>query len=113
MEPVLYIIAVKRQPEFMSAVTLSRIALHGNGHHLDGSSNSNITSIEFAKPFGEPHYSFAYGNGESLCSEVVPPISEFAAREVQVWCTSPATLAGVTTDWRHLSTIRLESQEKE
>lgn len=100
-------VAVKRLPDFMRVVALTRMAVHGKDDHHDVADSINAMTIDFARPFGEPHYSFAYGNDESLCEEVVPPISEFIAHELQVWCTSPATLAGVASGWKHLSTIRL------
>mmetsp|Transcript_25920 Transcript_25920/g.40235 ORF Transcript_25920/g.40235 Transcript_25920/m.40235 type:complete len:218 (-) Transcript_25920:2862-3515(-) len=100
-------VAVNRRPDFMRVVALTRMAVYDKDDHHDVDDSNNVMSMDFARPFGEPHYSFAYGNDESLCEEVVPPISEFIAHELQVWCTSPATLAGVASGWKHLSTIRL------
>lgn len=66
----------------------------------------DVNSLTFPEPFGEPHYSFAYGNDESLCPKIRLISSGFTSREVVVWITSPASLEGVKS-WRFFASIPL------
>ena len=103
------LVAVKRTPQLMRLSHMVREVIRNRKKEtfkFNDTNNLEIKGLTFPDPFGEPHYSFAYGNQESICSNISLASSGFMSREVVVWITNPSSVEGVKS-WRHFASISL------
>jgi len=94
---------IHRSDELIKAITILNKFIHGNDMHLHRRRGHDSY---FSPPLCEPHFSYAYGNDETLIDSIpsIPP--DFVGRELAVMMTHPSSLEGVS-HWYELGRIQL------
>lgn len=102
---------MNKSPEYLQSVRITQeVAKEYDQkfHDICEKQNKNLGVVTFPPPVEYPHYSFAYGSKPEVVFDYclsVPPT--FVAKDFALYCTSPATLEGVSDSWYEIGRFSL------